>query len=322
MPRPTSSTTIQRPDLGTLAYEYMEDNRATNGYIGLAVMPEFATPEKSADYPVIPVEAVTATPTVDRSARGAYARDDFEFEMQTYACKERGHESPVDDTERRLYSQFFDAEQVAVQRSVDIILRAHEIRVAAKVQSTSVAGGNSAIATPWTTAASATPRANIETGIMAMRSGYGILPNAAVMNFPTFIAVMNSAEIKDAFKYTNPVELGGYEAQRRILAQYFGLEEVLVPGAMKSTAKKGQTAVLAEVWGQNYVSLLRVSSGGNDLREPSFGRTFRWTEDSPSILVTESYRDESIRSDVYRVRHDVDEAVQFAGALYILTGAR
>lgn len=320
MPRPTSATTLQRPDLGVLAYEHMA-NSAEFGFIGLEVMPVFDTPEQSADYPILPLEALLEMPEVQRAARAAYSRGDYEFETGTYSCKEYGREEPVDDSEVALYRRYFDAEQVAVTRATDIILRQHEARVAAKAQSTSVAGGNAAITTPWSTAATCTPRADMETGKLAMRDTYGIMPNAAAMNFKVFTKVMNSAEIKDAFKYTNPVELGGMEVQKRLLAQYFGLEKILVGGAIKNTAKKGQNAAVGNIWTQNYVSLLRVSDGGADLREPCFGRTFLWTGDSPDILVTESYRDESIRSNVYRVRQNTDEAVQFAGALYILTNA-
>ena len=56
-----------------------------------------------------------------------------------------------------------------------------------------------------------------------------------------------------------------------------------------------------------------------DLKEPSFGRTMLWEEGSPNILTTESYRDESIRSDIVRVRNHLDEAVMFAGGLYVLS---
>ena len=45
-----------------------------------------------------------------------------------------------------------------------------------------------------------------------------------------------------------------------------------------------------------------------------------WEEDAPGLLVTEQYREEQTRSDVYRVRQNTDECVQFAGAGYILTG--
>jgi hypothetical protein len=52
--------------------------------------------------------------------------------------------------------------------------------------------------------------------------------------------------------------------------------------------------------------LIRVASG-LDITEPCIGRTFLWTEDSPANPIVESYRDETVRSDIVRVRHNVDE---------------
>ena len=49
-------------------------------------------------------------------------------------------------------------------------------------------------------------------------------------------------------------------------------------------------------------------SRGEDVTEPGIGRTFLWTEDSPENPIVEEYREEKKRSDVFRVRHNVDEA--------------
>ena len=54
-------------------------------------------------------------------------------------------------------------------------------------------------------------------------------------------------------------------------------------------------------------------------REPVLGRTFLWTADSPQNLVVEQYREEQTRSEIYRVRHHVDDdAFIFTGAGYLL----
>jgi hypothetical protein len=64
---------------------------------------------------------------------------------------------------------------------------------------------------------------------------------------------------------------------------------------------------VTDVWDKEYAALLKISSG-DDLMAPGFGRTFLWTEDSPSNAIVEQYRDEGVRSDIFRVRHHVDEA--------------
>jgi len=56
------------------------------------------------------------------------------------------------------------------------------------------------------------------------------------------------------------------------------------------------------------------------MKEPAIGRTMLWEDGAPDIITTETYREEAKRSDVVRVRQDVDEVYQYKGAGYILTG--
>jgi hypothetical protein len=315
--RPTSSTTIQRPDLGAIAYEYNLE-ASQRGFIGLSLLPIFDVPLQSSDYPVIPLEALLKIPDTKRAPRSDYARGDWEFEMGTYACEEHGWEEVVDDVEARLYARFFDAEEVATKRAVDILLRGQEARIASMLMNTSNITNTSDVSVAWNTSATATPQADVETAKAAMRASSGLAPNKIAMSKKVFDTVLITKEIKDAFRYTNPIELGGEEVKRRLLAQYFGVDEVLVGGAIKDSAKKGKAASIADLWDDEYILLAAVSIGGPELREPCLGRTFLWTADSPQNLVTEQYREEKKRSNIYRVRHNVDECFVFTGAGYLL----
>jgi hypothetical protein len=317
MPRPTAATTIQRPDLGAIAYEYMLE-ASQRGFIGLSIFPIFETPLQSADYPIIPLESLLKLQETKRAPRGSYNRSDYEFKTGTYACAEYGWEEPVDDSEAALYRRYFDAEEVAVKRCVDVILRNQEARIAAAIMNTGNITATSNVAIEWSTPATAVPRANINTAKAAMRAASGLVPNVIAMSKKVFDNTLMIKEITDAMVYTNPLQIGGEEAQRRILAQYFGVDEILVGGAIKDSAKKGQSSSIADLWDDEYIALLKIGSGGQDLREPCIGRTFLWTADSPSNLVTEQYREEQTRSNVYRSRHNVAEAFVFKGAGYLL----
>lgn len=318
MPRPTDNTAVNRPDLGAIAYAFLVD-AIQRGFIGLALLPIFQVLQQSGQYPIIPKEAFLKLMETARAARGKYNRSDYKFEFGNYSCTEDGWEEVVDDREAALYARYFDAEEVATLRAVDILLRAQEARIAAKVFNTSNITQTAAVSIEWSTAATATPRANVFAGKKAMRAASGLEPNVGACSKTVFDNLMLTAEIKDAFKYTNPIEVGGYDAQLRLAAQYFGLEKLLVAGAMKDTADKGQSASLADIWDDEYFGLFKVSTGGPDLREPCIGRTFLWTPQSADNVVTESYRDESVRGSVVRVRQDTDEAFVFTGAGYLLS---
>jgi hypothetical protein len=289
------------------------------GFIGLSIFPIFETPEQSADYPVIPLEAILKLKDTGRAPRGKYNRGDWEFEMGTYSCKEFGWEEPVDDAEAALYRRFFDAEEIATIRATDILLRRQEARIATAAFDVASITNTAAVAIEWSTAATAVPRANVYAARSAMRAATGLEPNVIAMSKKVFDNLMLTAEVTAAFRYTNPIEIGGYEAQARIMAQYFGLDRVLIGGAVYDSAKEGVAASIADMWDDEYVGLYRVSSGSRDLREPCIGRTFLWTGDSPQNLVTEQYREEQTRSNIYRVRHNVDEEYVFVGAGYLLS---
>ncbi len=318
MPRPDSSTTIQRPDLGAIAYEYALE-ASHRGFIAEAIMPTFDVAEQSADYPVIPIEAMLKMPpSIRRKPRGGYQRGDYEFEDGTYSCKEYGWEEPLDDTERALYARFFDAEEVATMRAVDIVLRHREKRTADKVFNTSNLSSG-AVSTEWSTAATCTPKADVKDAKSTLRAATGIEPNAMAISKKVFDNLLICKEVKDYLQYTNPHLMATRELQRAILAQYLDLDDLFVGNAIYDAAKKGKSKSLTDIWDDEYALLFKTPNNAMNLREPILGRTFRWTADSPALLSVETYRQEEIRSDIYRVREQTDEAFVFTGAGYLLS---
>lgn len=314
MVQPTSATTLQRPDLGELAYEHME-SPAGFGMMGLDILPAFPVQEKSADYPVIPNEAILKLQDVARKEGGHYNRSDWEFETKTYACEERGWEEVVFDDEWRDLRRLFDLEMAAAERANNVIMRKQEYDIATLLfNATTFSGRTGAVTTEWSTAASATPRKDILT---AQQESLVYLDSGAC-SLKVFQNLVNTDEVKDALKYTNPIEMGGLEAQRRMVAQYLGLDNLFVSNTKKDTAKKGQSTSGADIWDDEYFLVFKRASSVS-MREPALGRTFLWVPDSPSILTVDQYYEDQSRGNVYRVRHQADEVVQFTGAGYLLS---
>jgi len=316
---PRSNQAIQRPDLGAVAYEALT-GADSQGFIAQKVLPVFETPIQSAEYPVIPMEALLKTQDTSRTARGNYNRDTYAFDLQNYSCLEYGHEEPLDDSESNLYRRFFDAESVAVERAVSILLRSYESRVASITQNVANAAGSAAANVAWGTPATATPKADIDGAIQALRNASGVIANTVVMSWTAWRKLLVTNELKTYLQYTSPHLMQGEQAQMDTVARYFGVDQVLIASSIQDTANKAKATVIADVWSNTTVNVMRLSTGGNNLKEPTFGRTFLWTGDSPNIVTTEAYREEQTRSNVYRVRNYIDEAVQFTGANYLLTG--
>ena len=93
----TQNAAIYRPDLGQAVMEFYETE--VTDFIGLEVMPLFPTAAQAGSFPVIPKEAMLKLYDTSRAPRGAYKRDDFEYERGKYSTSEQGWEEPVDDVE-------------------------------------------------------------------------------------------------------------------------------------------------------------------------------------------------------------------------------
>jgi len=300
------NSAIRRPDLNLAVQEFVEDEMAGMGFIGLRIFPIFPTAEKESTYPVIPKEAMLSIQNVDRTPRGVYPRDDFEYERGYYSTSERGYEEPLDDSEASLFGLEGGnvAEEIAVKRASLKIARAQERRIAAKLFNSSNFSATS-VSTCWDVAASAQPIDDVKTGIGAFRKQCGMLPNALVISYTTYLALQVCDQIVDQLKYTFPgIDVSNLNVQQ--MARVLGVQELLVGGAVYNSAGKGQDATIADLWDDEYAALVRISSG-MDITAPCVGRTFLWTADTPENQVVEQYREEQRRSEIYRVRQYVGE---------------
>jgi len=303
--RTASDAAIYRPDLGQAVMEYVEG--PTMGFIGLELMPIFTSPKKSATYAVIPKEALLSVPDTARTPRGRYNRGDFEYERGKFLTSENGWEEPVDDSERELFDQEAPgmADFVATRRAWNHILRAQEKRIADKVFNSSNFTAHT-ITEEWDDATNAVPITDVNTGKAAFRLQCGMLPDALVIAWATYQNLKNCDQIVSRLKYTFPgIDINRMTSDQ--LAAVFDVPRVLVGGSVYNSAGRGLDASISDIWSSEYAALVKISSGP-DLTQPGLGRTFLWTEDSPSNPIVEQYRDEGVRSDIFRVRHNTDEA--------------
>jgi hypothetical protein len=310
----TTKATL-RPDLGALAYEFSL-TAAQIGFIADLVLPPFYTPLQTAQYPVIPAEALLEVADTARAPRSAYARGDWEWDFEDYRCSENGWEEPLDDVEAKIARNYFDVETMTAYRAMAMILRSREKRVAAKLFSAAFTAH--AVPHAWNSYADADPRKDIIDGIEAMRLSVGLEPNALILDKSILRHVSMCDAVIDRVKYSSPDAIRG-DLTIAQLEAYFGCR-IIPAGAVSNTAPKAKAKDIKPIWDKTQAMLAVVSTGGQDLREPSIGRTFVWEEDSPEMVVVETYREEQTRSDIVRARQSTDECLQFTGAGYRLTG--
>lgn len=302
--RPTSDTTIQRPDLGQAVYETMQ-NAPGMGYIGLELMPIFRVAAQAANYPVIPKEALFNLLDTKRGPLGHYNRSSDEFENGYYSTSENGLEKRIDARYAAIYGSQFAYELTIANILMNDILRAQEARIAAKLFSETAFETAIAASTAWETVASASPRDDVDTGKAAMRA-VGIMPNTLAMSYTNFLYLTKNAEVQAQVYQIFPDAAKTGQINTDHLKTYFNVDKILVAGALKNTAKRGQDASLSSIWSDTYALLCKTSDG--DITEPCVGRTFLWNEGAADEIITEQYYNDEVRGDVLRVRHDSNSA--------------
>jgi hypothetical protein len=305
--KPTSDTTLSRPDLGQVVSEVMEGS-IMMGFIGLSVMPIFPVAEYTATYPVMPKESLFNIHDVKRAATGGYNRVSEAFEEGFYKTNDNGLEYPIDDRQAAIYSTRFAYERVVATMLINKILRAHEKRVADKIFNTTNFTANNA-STAWSTTASADPVYDVEEGKDSLRSS-GIDPDTLIIPYDGLKWLRQNDEIKDMVYKVFPDAAKTGRVTIDHLKTVFDVPKVLAAGALYNNAKIGQNASLADIWGSRYAMLCKTAEGpGADITVPSIGRTFLWNEgQNGSMPIVEEYREEGVRGNILRVRHDSSES--------------
>jgi hypothetical protein len=273
----------------------------------------------------IPLEQLLQQRATLRAPGSGYARGNWTFDKAVYATDEHGAEEPIDDREAKMYADYFDAEQVSTMRAFSAVLRNAEERVANAIFNATTwagAGLTTGITNEWDSnhTTTATPIFDVEAAVQKVYDGSGLWPNALVINRRVFRNLRNLDQVVER------IESGGAGSASKpsditaeMLARVFDLDYVIVAGTSRNSATEGQAATPTQIWSSEYAMVCRVATS-NDMKEPCVGRTFHWAQDGSSVGGTvESYRDEVIRGNVIRVRHDVDEVILYPQAGHLIS---
>ena len=325
MPSPSTSLATLRPDLAESFMEFDLEMDA-RGFVADRVFPVVEVASQAGNFGKIPLEQLLQQRDTKRAPGSGYARGTFTFEPATYACLENGAEEPIDDRESRMYAEYFDAEVIHTLRAFSSVLRNAEQRVADAVFNTTTWTGDGVLTTGITNewdsnhTTNAVPIADVEFAVQKIYNNSGLWANALIINRKVFRNLRNLDEIIDRISSSgagSPSKAS--DITEAMLAQVFDLEHVIVAGSSRNSAKEGQAATPVQIWSDEYAMVCKIATSA-DFREPCIGRTFHWSEDGSSIGGTvETYRDETVRGDVVRVRHDTDEIVLYPQAGYLLS---
>lgn len=321
MGAPSSALTVQRSDLAA-AFEEFDTEMDRLGYVGQKVLRPITVQRQAGQFAKIPIEQLLQNRDTKRAPGSGYARGDFQFETANFATEEHGAEEPLDDREKAMYAELYDGELIAVNRAMTAVMVNQEKRAAALLWNATTWTGaalTTAITNEWDDAANAVPMSDVEAAIRKVYDGSGLWPNALIVNRKVFRNLRLCDEIQALVKSQGFMDVRPGAITEQQLATALGIDMVIVAGGTKNSAIEGQSASPAQIWSDEYAMVAKVATT-NDFREPCVGRIFHWPGDGSDIDgMVEQYRDETVRSDIYRVRHDVDEIVLYAQAAHLLS---
>lgn len=256
--------------LSNLSVQYKNED-----YIGDMLMPVVQANNISGEYPIYDKRSRLAAPDDSMAGRTvANEMQDNRLDPGTFHCKAYALKNHVDVLTLRNQVAPLD-EMVDLTESVaELIALRREMRIAAKVTDASLyASSNKTtlnVGSRWDDQGG-NPVKNIQDGVSALWNGRGPTKIIAACSIDVWNVLSRNPMILDLFKY------GGTApglATPAMIAQFFGLDGILVAKSRKDTANEGQTASYSRIWGK-YFAILRVADRAT-IRNAGWGCTFRF----------------------------------------------
>lgn len=328
MGTPATGQARPREDLAILAKAYGLELMLMAGLIAHRIFPNFFVSKRQGIYQAIPLQEFLKKIGGERADGAAYQRGDWKYTNKTWRMKKFGLEE-VDNEDDTTDFEVGETEEINVQLGTIAVLQQREVGAINKsIGAASGLATTPVTGTAWSDPAGARPLADNDSAQSAFRDASGFLPNLTVMSYDIFKEAMRTDEIKEAFKYTAPVEGMTLQEQAQTLATYFKIPQVLVAGAQGDTAGQNLPASLQNLFPSDEVGYYYVDAAGNP-KMPTFGHSFRLSEEAgggiggdPAIegIIVDEYGEPQTETLVTRVKERVAQEVKWSQLGRRLTG--
>ena len=286
------------------------------------LLPFWGVDAKSGTYPKL-TKAITELlkpGSTDRERGGSYGRIKRAWTTDTYDTADRGLEEAMDDCDVKDTSRWFSLASVTATSVLNAMRLAQEIRAAAAIMNATTfgAGTNSTVAYTEANLATIDFVADLQAAIERIGDN-AEEADTVVMSPAVYNRLRRSTLLKAFITGSNlpAANITPNTIQQAFAAE--GIKQVLVGRARYDSAvkKSTQTYSAANVWGNTYIWVGKVGSG--DPYTGGAGRTLGWNAEGGEF-VTETYREEAIRSDIIRVRqHTIEKIIDASCGTLITT---
>jgi|GEM_PF-941092 len=324
-----TTTNITRRDL-SLTYAEFSSRVMASGYIGLRVLPPLGVTQENAKFQRLDVEHIEHNiEDTRRNLDGTYRRDEGRFTEDDYNTVEHGVEERVDYGKVERWGDLIRVEAIARERAIWRMLRRLEYDIAHACFRAAVWSGKStATGGAWSTAASGTPIADIDSASDSVKSQCGYRATHAVMSYTAYRAMLRTDAVTGVLKYDGvqillnalqgAQDIGAVRQVTSGLLELLQLQEILVGDAAYNSKPKGNTSPsFTDFWDTTLCLVCRIEddgwTGDLEMPRPHIGRTLFCTKNNYPLpgsdmagedsLIFDEYEDEKTRGKFLRPRN-------------------
>lgn len=248
---------------------------ANDAYILERIVGVVPVEKRSNDFAVYPRRERFEFPDDTMGARSHANEISETRESDNYSVKDYGLSNYVSQDTLDNQDAIFDEMVDIVEACNEGLALRRELRGATTLTTASNYSGNTVTLSgsdQWDSGAGGNPIKDIQTAIASLFTGFGATRTVAFCSLSAFVVLARHPLILDNLKY----QRSGL-AKREEIANYFGLDELLVSSARKQTANEGQTASYARIWGTDF-GVVRTAARPTK-RSAHFASLFRMNGD-------------------------------------------
>ena len=277
-------------------------------FVASKLFPRVPVKNKSGKYYIYGTENLL----LSRSTRlpgTPFDQSGFTVSSDTYSCEMLGREHPIPDEERSEAAAGVNLEEDVTSHLTSLVDLELENRVASLINTTNITQYTTLSGTTqWTDYTTpSVPLTNIKTAQAAISAACGFGPNTILLPYTVALTLANHPAVVELRKYTDPKLINSAGLPNPFLGM-----NVLLANARYSSTKAGQTATLADLWGD--ICLLAYVNPNPSMRSITLGATFEYQGRAVG-----TYRNDPIKSDVVRVEEQgVAEKIINAGCAYLI----
>lgn len=290
---------------------------APTGYISESLFPKVQVVQKSGKLGKYGMDHIRIEGSFV-GGRGGFRRvESITRSTQTYNIESHGLEELVTEDDYRNVELPFEAEKDVTMGVTSLIWTEKEKILADSLANTSVVTQNVTLSgtSQFSDYVNSDPISRFSTARAAIKSGCGAAPNVVFMDWTVKNKLKFHPQLLDmlGFKQARPGGLNDSE-----LAMALDVQKVIVADASYNSAKEGQTATLAPIWGKHlWFAVLPETAA---VRQISAGYYFTLTGKTPRKVYKYAVNNPP-ESNAILVKDDYDYILSNTGAIYLIKDA-